>query len=140
MLTETKPQRKIFMKTIFNIFFILLSNLTYGQNGLKGSYKLIAVTNNKLNTTDSTRQERGLTINFQTDTSFTSSLSRNRCWGNYRADKDKIKIQSPACTKMCCDNEYDIKYLNALGEVETFIIQKDTLKLQNSNLTLIFID
>lgn len=124
------------MKKLIFALIIFLTSVTYGQNRPSGNFKLIAIQNKTTATLDSTGQEHGLTINFETDTTVTFKLSINSCMGSYHLDKEKINMKPGACTKVYGDTKLAMKFYKALGEIDKFRICKDELVLENFTWTL----
>ena len=124
------------MKRIFFALIVLLTTVTFGQNGPNGKYKLIAIQNRTTNTLDSTKQEHGLTLSFETDTTVAFKLSVNGCWGSYLLNKENINLKPGPCTKVCCDTKLAMEFYKALGEIDKLRINKDELILENFTWTL----
>jgi hypothetical protein len=119
------------MKRIFFALIISLPTVTYGQNGPKGSYRLMAIQNKASNTLDSTTQEHGLVINFGTDTTFTFTKSVNHCSGTYYFNKEDINLKPRICTFICCDTKLADEFYKFLEVIDKFRVDKDELILEN---------
>lgn len=127
------------MKRLLFALIISMATVVYGQNSLIGNYKLIAIQDKTTNTLDSTRQEHGLTINFETETKFTFNLSINRCMGSYHHDNVNINLKPGGCTEICCDTKLAEEFDKILGEIDRFRINKDDLILENLSRSLYLI-
>jgi hypothetical protein len=52
---------------------------------------------------------------------YSLTLDRNECFGSYQLlDSTHIRIDLPACTKMCCDSEFAIKMTTFLEHIHTY--------------------
>lgn len=72
-------------------------------------------------------------IEFKSDGTYLLELDRNGCFGDFEFDEsENITISGPSCTEVCCDSDFSVKFGSMLGQVSSFEIDGDELKLHVS--------
>ncbi|WP_346861886.1 META domain-containing protein [uncultured Draconibacterium sp.] len=72
-------------------------------------------------------------VEFKNDGTYLLALDRNGCIGDFEFDASgNISITGASCTEMCCDSDFSVKFGAMLGQVSSFEIDRDELKLQVS--------
>ncbi|WP_346862640.1 META domain-containing protein [uncultured Draconibacterium sp.] len=72
-------------------------------------------------------------IEFKNNGTYLLQLDRNNCLGEFEFDgSDNGTITGASCTKVCCDSDFSIKFGAMLGQVSSFEIDGDELKLHVS--------
>lgn len=75
-------------------------------------------------------ENKPILLTFNRDGSYYLKLDVNSCTGSYETSaKDSLAIQSPGCTKMCCDSPFSEKLTVMLPRVTTFTIDNNILQL-----------
>ena len=74
--------------------------------------------------------ENTYVLNFTDDTTYTLSLDRNNCSGDYRVKRgSKIEFSWAACTLVCCESEYAETLLGLLPGMTDYRFDKGYLIL-----------
>lgn len=64
------------------------------------------------------------------DGSFNLELDVNHCCGNFEINSNqKIKFSGAGCTKICCDSEFSLKFIQMLSQVEGYELEGNSMKL-----------
>lgn len=75
-------------------------------------------------------ENRKVLITFKPDGTYRLQLDVNSCFGNFSvSEPDSISIETPGCTKMCCDSEFAQKAVQKLAGVNRFSFENNKLKL-----------
>jgi len=70
-------------------------------------------------------------LTFSKSGTYSLKLDINTCSGNFTASKvEEISMESPACTKACCDSRFSEKLAIMLPKVKTYKIDGNILRLE----------
>ena len=82
-------------------------------------------------TATTTNTNEGVAITFSGESRFRAVLEVNSCMGNYKATAASISITLDGCTEKCCDTDFDKLLQNVLGQVNTYILKENQLRLKS---------
>jgi len=69
-------------------------------------------------------------LTFNESGSYQLKLDINSCGGTFTSGKNnQLEIESPACTKACCDSKFSEKLAMMISRVASYQIEGNTLKL-----------
>lgn len=73
-------------------------------------------------------------IQFKQDGTISIRLDANICSSTFDLLSDtELNITDAGCTKICCDSDFSMKFLEMLPQVESYEIEHDELKLHVSS-------
>jgi heat shock protein HslJ len=69
-------------------------------------------------------------IEFREDGTLDIHLDMNQCFGEFiLSGKDGISISGIACTEICCDSDFSVKFTGMLSLVESYSVEQSKMKL-----------
>lgn len=75
-------------------------------------------------------ENKSILLTFNRDGSYALKLEVNSCSSHFKSErKESIKMESPACTEMCCDSPFSNKLASMLPKVTSYRVEGKNLYL-----------
>lgn len=118
-----------FLLLVFVVFLFACIKKDPKVDLQSSSWEIVKI--KKLGDSDFISSSGAFILNFIDQETYTLKLDVNSCFANYsQSSQGNIALESPGCTKICCDSDFALDVLSLLPKMDKYYFEGATLLLE----------